>query len=222
MEILGVGPMELLLILVLALIFVGPGKMPEVAASLGKAIREFQRASAELTDALNAEIAAAQAQKAASQLSENGHSQETEAAEAKVVAQPAEEPTREEPVAYAGTVATADTPAEPVSQPEDAAAEEPAAPATCPTETREAGELYGLEPLPAALLAPSSPDGVSSASAAAPTPKPSQVEAIPAADGAAQVPEAAAPPAPGSHEPAPTPDESRLEVVADTAGQAEV
>ena len=220
LEILGVGPMELLLIFILALIFIGPGKMPEVAASLGKAIREFQRASAELTDALNAEIAAAQAQKAASQLSENGHSQEAEAAEAEVVAQPAEEPMQEEPVTYAGTAAAADTPAEPVSQPEDAG-EQPDALATSPSETREAGELYGLEPLPAALLAPSSPDGVSSASAAVP-PKPSQAESIPAADGAAQAPEADVPPTPGSHEPAPTPDESRLEVVADTVGQAEV
>jgi Sec-independent protein translocase protein TatA len=39
--------------------------MPEAAASVGKALREFQKASAELTEALNAEVAVAQAAKAA-------------------------------------------------------------------------------------------------------------------------------------------------------------
>jgi TatA/E family protein of Tat protein translocase len=61
----GIGPAELVFVFVLALIFIGPGKMPEVAASLGKALREFQKASAELTEALSAEVAAVQAAKEA-------------------------------------------------------------------------------------------------------------------------------------------------------------
>lgn len=40
-----VGPWELILILVVALIVVGPGKLPEVAKSLGKATREFKKAT---------------------------------------------------------------------------------------------------------------------------------------------------------------------------------
>lgn len=40
---------ELILILVIALIIFGPGKLPSVGASIGKAINEFKKASKELT-----------------------------------------------------------------------------------------------------------------------------------------------------------------------------
>jgi sec-independent protein translocase protein TatA len=40
-----IGPWELILILLIALIVVGPGKLPEVAKSLGKAAKEFKRAT---------------------------------------------------------------------------------------------------------------------------------------------------------------------------------
>ena len=40
-----IGPWELILILVVALIVVGPGKLPEVAKSLGKATNEFKKAT---------------------------------------------------------------------------------------------------------------------------------------------------------------------------------
>ena len=36
---------ELILILVIALIIFGPGKLPSVGASIGKAIKEFKKAS---------------------------------------------------------------------------------------------------------------------------------------------------------------------------------
>jgi TatA/E family protein of Tat protein translocase len=45
-----VGPVELMVILVLALIVFGPEKLPELMAGVGRAIREFQNASAELTE----------------------------------------------------------------------------------------------------------------------------------------------------------------------------
>lgn len=38
----GIGLPELLLILVIVLIFVGPKKLPSVGAALGKALREFR------------------------------------------------------------------------------------------------------------------------------------------------------------------------------------
>ncbi|MCL6610286.1 MAG: twin-arginine translocase TatA/TatE family subunit [Peptococcaceae bacterium] len=41
----GVGPWELILILAIALIIFGPGKLPEIGKSLGKGIREFRKAS---------------------------------------------------------------------------------------------------------------------------------------------------------------------------------
>jgi TatA/E family protein of Tat protein translocase len=46
----GVGPLEFGVILVLALIVFGPAKLPELMGSVGRTIREFQRASAELTE----------------------------------------------------------------------------------------------------------------------------------------------------------------------------
>jgi sec-independent protein translocase protein TatB len=49
MNILGMGPAELALIFVIALIVLGPGKLPQVAKTLGKAIRELRRMSLEVT-----------------------------------------------------------------------------------------------------------------------------------------------------------------------------
>ncbi|MGE5371744.1 MAG: twin-arginine translocase TatA/TatE family subunit [Solirubrobacterales bacterium] len=43
-----VGPWELILILAIALIIFGPGKLPDVGKSLGKGINEFRRASNEV------------------------------------------------------------------------------------------------------------------------------------------------------------------------------
>jgi TatA/E family protein of Tat protein translocase len=49
----GLGMGELLVILVIALIFLGPKKLPEVASSLGKAIRSFRKATNELSEQLD-------------------------------------------------------------------------------------------------------------------------------------------------------------------------
>lgn len=38
----GIGFPELLVILVIGLVFLGPGKLPELGEALGRAIREFQ------------------------------------------------------------------------------------------------------------------------------------------------------------------------------------
>ncbi len=40
-------PLHLLIILLIALIFFGPGKLPELGASLGKSIRDFKKAMAD-------------------------------------------------------------------------------------------------------------------------------------------------------------------------------
>jgi sec-independent protein translocase protein TatB len=44
----GIGGQELILILLLALIVLGPKKLPEMAKTLGKALGEFQRATNDL------------------------------------------------------------------------------------------------------------------------------------------------------------------------------
>ncbi len=45
-----VGPMELIVILAIALIVLGPKKLPEVGKSLGKGMREFKDSLAGETD----------------------------------------------------------------------------------------------------------------------------------------------------------------------------
>ena len=46
-----IGPGELILILIIALVVLGPGKLPDVANSLGKSVREFRKAATDITDA---------------------------------------------------------------------------------------------------------------------------------------------------------------------------
>ncbi len=41
------GPMELVFILIIVLLIVGPGKLPQVAESMGKAIQNFKKAKEE-------------------------------------------------------------------------------------------------------------------------------------------------------------------------------
>lgn len=48
----GIGMPELLLILALALIVLGPKKLPELARALGKGMAEFRRATDDLKDEL--------------------------------------------------------------------------------------------------------------------------------------------------------------------------
>jgi TatA/E family protein of Tat protein translocase len=46
-----IGPGELILILIIALVLLGPSKLPDVASSLGKSVREFRKAATDLQDA---------------------------------------------------------------------------------------------------------------------------------------------------------------------------
>lgn len=50
---MNLGPGEILLIAVFALLVFGPKRLPEIARSVGRAVREFQKATGELTRELN-------------------------------------------------------------------------------------------------------------------------------------------------------------------------
>lgn len=52
----GIGLPEILVILVVALIVVGPSKLPELAKSLGKAFNEFKRMADEVKDTIQEEV----------------------------------------------------------------------------------------------------------------------------------------------------------------------
>jgi sec-independent protein translocase protein TatA len=46
-----IGAPELLLILAIALLVLGPGKLPEVGSAMGRTIREFRKASTDVEEA---------------------------------------------------------------------------------------------------------------------------------------------------------------------------
>ncbi|MDD4170749.1 MAG: twin-arginine translocase TatA/TatE family subunit [Syntrophomonas sp.] len=48
-----IGPWELVLVLVIVLVIFGPGKLPKVGESLGKALQSFKKAKEEDDDELD-------------------------------------------------------------------------------------------------------------------------------------------------------------------------
>lgn len=59
---LGLTPAHLLILLVIALIVVGPGKLPEVGGAIGKSVREFQKAVNPVQDAVSGAVSPVPAQ----------------------------------------------------------------------------------------------------------------------------------------------------------------
>ena len=53
MDFLGIGPLELVLILIVALLVFGPDRLPTIGAKLGKAVREMRQLSREVTQGVN-------------------------------------------------------------------------------------------------------------------------------------------------------------------------
>lgn len=87
-----IGPWELMIILLIALIVVGPGKLPEVAKGLGKAFHDFKKATAgvqqEFQEAVRFDDPPAVTQKPALEMPEYQKEQnEREAAQLEAVAQ---------------------------------------------------------------------------------------------------------------------------------------
>jgi sec-independent protein translocase protein TatA len=56
MGFLGIGTWEIVLIIVLALIIMGPNKLTETARTLGKIVRTIKRAGSEFTTAMTREL----------------------------------------------------------------------------------------------------------------------------------------------------------------------
>jgi len=48
-----IGPLELFVIFIIALLVIGPKRLPELARALGRAVGEFKRATNELRDNLD-------------------------------------------------------------------------------------------------------------------------------------------------------------------------
>ena len=56
-----IGPVELIIILVIALLILGPGRLPDVGSALGKSIREFRKAATDVQDSVKLDAAPAPA-----------------------------------------------------------------------------------------------------------------------------------------------------------------
>lgn len=56
MDFLGIGWGEILLIIIVALLLFGPGKVIEIGRSLGKTVRAFKKAADELTTQVSKEL----------------------------------------------------------------------------------------------------------------------------------------------------------------------
>ncbi len=123
----GIGVPELILILVVGLIVFGPGKLPEVARSLGKGIREFKKATNVLSQAINAPEQAPVQQQVAAQPQQPVQAQQQPT--------PAAAPAETQPAAPVNPVA---------AQPYPANEQAPTAP-----------QAAASQPAPAAPVAPS-------------------------------------------------------------------
>jgi TatA/E family protein of Tat protein translocase len=51
----GIGMPELIIIMVIALVIIGPSKLPDLAKALGKGLSEFKKATSEIKESLNLE-----------------------------------------------------------------------------------------------------------------------------------------------------------------------
>ncbi len=60
----GIGMPEMLLLLAIALVVIGPKKLPDLAKSLGRAMREFKKATNELKDTMQIDSELADVKKA--------------------------------------------------------------------------------------------------------------------------------------------------------------
>ncbi len=67
----GIGMPELILILAVALIVLGPKKLPDLAKSLGRALREFKKATSELKESITVDNELTDVKKALDEVNDN-------------------------------------------------------------------------------------------------------------------------------------------------------
>ena len=73
---LGIGMQEIIIILVVALIVIGPKKLPDLARALGRAMGEFRRATDDLKDNLDINGMKAEKEKLMREITQNQMAQD--------------------------------------------------------------------------------------------------------------------------------------------------
>jgi Tat protein translocase TatB subunit len=68
---LGIGMQEIVIILIVALIIIGPKKLPDLARALGRAMGEFRRAADDLKDNLDINGMKAEKEKLMREITQN-------------------------------------------------------------------------------------------------------------------------------------------------------
>jgi len=56
MDLMGIGPLEILVVLLLAFLFLGPEKLPKMAAKAGRLYRNFKKASFDLSKTITEDL----------------------------------------------------------------------------------------------------------------------------------------------------------------------
>lgn len=56
MDFFGIGPLEVILILIIGFLIFGPQKLPQIGRDIGKALRSFRKASMDLTSEIEKEL----------------------------------------------------------------------------------------------------------------------------------------------------------------------
>lgn len=74
----GIGLPEFLLIMAIALIVIGPKKLPDLAKALGKALGEFKKATSELKDSLDIEKPISDVKRSFDNLNKEFHERESQ------------------------------------------------------------------------------------------------------------------------------------------------
>lgn len=92
-----IGAPELVIILVIALLVLGPGKLPEVGSALGKSIREFRKATSDIQESVRVDAAPAPAQVAPAPQQVVAPPQVVAAPQPNVIAQPSAPNTLSQP-----------------------------------------------------------------------------------------------------------------------------
>jgi sec-independent protein translocase protein TatB len=175
MEFLGVGPAELLLILVIALIVVGPERLPEIARTIAKTLNNLRAMSQSLTAEWQQEMKAVNDIKAGAQELQQSLTEPLKAAQADLQ-QTLTEPFKE---AQAAQTDIRRAFSQPLAAPSSTAADAPPAaptPQPSPTESpsdgadKPASDGLFEQPLTPPLMLPLDPPPASDDSAAQPQP----------------------------------------------------